>query len=120
MALWIRLCIHSYKRVKGRSHTGRKQISTHLHKPHVMCLLGCPYGSAWCLVYEVGVSAGPIGLIVGVFLSFVFLGDARRLELSSCNTQTPCSQPAIAQTQHRLTTLLCNHTYIHTYIQGHG
>ena len=48
-------------------------------------LPGCPFDSAWCLVCEV------CRLTVDwvdcrYFLSFVFLGGARRLELSTCNT----------------------------------
>ena len=51
----------------------------------VMRLLGCPFDSAWCLVCEV------CRLTVGwldcrCVLSFVFLGGARRLGLSPCNT----------------------------------
>ena len=53
----------------------------------VMRLPGCPFDSAWCLVCEV------CRLTVecvdcGCFLSFAFLGGARRLELSPCNTQS--------------------------------
>ena len=52
----------------------------------VMRLPGCPFDSAWCLVCEV------CRLTVDCvdcrcFLSFVFLGGARRLELSPCNTR---------------------------------
>ena len=51
----------------------------------VMRLSGCPFDSAWCLVREV------CRLTVDwvdcrCFLSFVFLGGARRLELSPCTT----------------------------------
>ena len=53
----------------------------------VMRLPGYPFDSAWCLVCEV------CRLTVDCvdcryFLSFVFLGGARRLELSPCSTIT--------------------------------
>ena len=50
----------------------------------VMRLPGCPFGSAWSVRF--------VGWADWVdcrcFLSFVFLGVARRLELSPCNTPT--------------------------------
>ena len=48
-------------------------------------------------------SVAPIGLIVGVFcascavgVSFVFLGDVRRLELSPCNSRRERQRPGNA------------------------
>ena len=69
-----------------------KCMRTHIKRPLIervvgpsMRLPGCPFYSAWCLVGEV------CRLTVDCvdcrcFLSFVFLGGARRLELSPCNT----------------------------------
>ena len=59
----------------------------------VMRLPGCLFDSAWCLVCEV------CRLTVDCvdsrcFLSFVFLGGARRLELSPCNTHMPQYPPS--------------------------
>ena len=53
----------------------------------VMCLPGCPFGSAWCLVCEV-CRLTLDWVDCRSFLSFVFLGGARRLELSPFNTYT--------------------------------
>ena len=58
----------------------------------VMRIPGRPFDSAWCLVCEV------CRLTVDCvdcrcFLSFVFLGDARRLELSPCNTRKCSAHP---------------------------
>ena len=50
----------------------------------VMRLPGCPFVSAWCLVCEVcRLTVDWVGC--RRFLSFVFLGGARRFELSPCN-----------------------------------
>ena len=47
---------------------------------------GCPFDSAWCLVCELCRST--VNWVdCRCFLSFVFLGGARRLELSPCNTK---------------------------------
>ena len=51
----------------------------------VMRLPGCPFDSAWCLVCEV-CQLTVDWVDCKCFLSFVFLGGARRLELSPCNT----------------------------------
>ena len=51
----------------------------------VMRLLGCPFDGAWFLVCELCLLAvGCVGRRCS--LSFVFLGGARFLELSPCNT----------------------------------
>ena len=51
----------------------------------VMRLPGCPFDSAWCLVCEVR-RLTVEWVDCRCFLSSVFLGGARRLELSPCNT----------------------------------
>ena len=66
----------------------------------VMRLPGCPFDSAWCLVYEV------CRLTVDwvdckCLLSCAVLGGARLLELSRCNTSTGHSQPYIAGTTYQ-------------------
>ena len=60
----------------------------------VMRLPGCPFDSAWRLVCEVCRLA--VGWVVcRRFLSFVFPGGARRLEVSPCNTaETVFAYPA--------------------------
>ena len=50
-----------------------------------MRLPGCPFGSAWCLVCA-RFAGWADWVHCRCFLSFVFLGDARRLDLSPCNT----------------------------------
>ena len=69
----------------------------------VMHLPGCPFDSAWCLVCEVCQLAVD-WVDCRCFLSFVFLGGARRLEISPRNTPYPCHITAsrlTLQTQHR-------------------
>ena len=51
----------------------------------VKLLPGYPFNSAWCLVCEVR-RLTVDWVDCGCFLSFVFLGGARRLELSPCHT----------------------------------
>ena len=73
----------------------------------VMRLPGCPFGSAWCTKHAWSVRF--VGWANWVdyrcFLSFVFLGVARRLELSPCNTGTPTKQTTAnqhnSQTKHQ-------------------
>ena len=48
------------------------------------CLLGCPFDSAWCLVSEL-CRMTVVWVDYRCSLSFLFLGGARRLELSPCN-----------------------------------
>ena len=51
----------------------------------VMRLLGCPFDGAWCLVCQLC----PLAVVCFAcrcYLSFVFLGGARCLEPSPCNT----------------------------------
>ena len=51
----------------------------------VMRLLGFPFDAAWCLVCELCLLA-VVCFDCRCSLSFVFLGGARFLELSPCNT----------------------------------
>ena len=51
----------------------------------VMRLPGCPFDSTWCFVCEVS-RLTVVWVDCGCILSFVFLGGARRLEPSLCNT----------------------------------
>ena len=65
--------------VRWGSSGGQTGIRLHNRVP------GCPFDSAWCLVCEVcRVTVDCVDC--GCFLSFVFLGGARLLELSPCNT----------------------------------
>ena len=52
--------------------------------------LGCPFDSAWCLVCEV-CRLTVVRVDCRCFLSFLFLGGARRFKLSPCNTLEPCT-----------------------------
>ena len=60
---------------------------------YVTLLLGCPVGGAWCLVCEL-CRLAVICVDCRCSLSYVFLGGARRLELSPFNTAT---RPAMYQ-----------------------
>ena len=59
---------------------------------YASCLLLCPFDSAWCLVCEL-CRLTAVWVDCRCFLSFVFLGGARRLELSPCNTSTSLLKP---------------------------
>ena len=73
----------------------------------VMRLPGCPFDSAWFLVCEV-CRLTAVWVDCRCFLSFVFLGGARRLELSPCNT------PVVSDTS----MLHCEHAGL-PHLYGH-
>ena len=67
-----------------------------LKRARLLRLPGCPFDIAWCLVcvvYRLTVD----WLDCRCFLSFVFLGDARRLDLSPCNTRQRHVRPGVAR-----------------------
>ena len=81
---------------------------------------GRPFDSAWCLVCEVcEVCRLTVDCVdCRYFLYFVFLGDARRSELSPCNA--PAAGPLVPQRPHPLSTASSmRHTRPQRHNQGY-
>ena len=75
----------------------------------VMRLLGCSFDGAWSLVCELCLLA-VICVDCRCSLSFVFLGGARCLELSPCNTLTSRQTKVLSAT-----TCACTHNRSHAH-----
>ena len=78
----------SYQRVKGRSHTVGKRKSIHPHKPHATDHVSQPSRNANCRIPSMKSCTSLLCTVdCRCFLSFVFVGGARRLELCPCVTR---------------------------------